>query len=276
MYTIKHRFRVAFIVGLAGGILLAFLYVNPYSGTITLSEFVLQLSGSRGRFPLGLSFSELISFAMRMIPGYVFEMFIGIELYRHFCTASIYVFSRKPNRIQWYMKEILGVALATIFYQVVFMCSVLLVTVLRYRLEMNDAGFILLFYHFILYTMWMFSVSLVSNLVAIFFGSDTSFLIICGGQAAFIAMLGTAKFFENSVGIVNVWLNMNPIAHLVLGWHTGNTESLSNVLTPPYDGMFFSTSIVLMTIICVLTIVFGSFIISKHDFIIADSEIGGV
>lgn len=276
MYTIKHRFRVALIVGLAGGILLAFLYVNPYSGTITLSEFVLQLSGSRGRFPMGLSFSELISFAMRMIPGYVFEMFIGIELYRHFCTASIYVFSRKPNRIQWYMKEILGVALATIFYQVVFMCSVLLVTVLRYRLEMNDAGFILLFYHFILYTMWMFSVSLVSNLVAIFFGSDTSFLIICGGQAALIAMLGMIKFFENSVGIVNVWLNMNPIAHLVLGWHTGNTQSLSNVLTPPYDGMFFSTSIVLMTIICVLTMMFGSFIISKHDFIIADSEIGGV
>ena len=37
------------------GVLLSLAFVNPYSGQVTLSELVLQLSGSRGDLPLGTS-----------------------------------------------------------------------------------------------------------------------------------------------------------------------------------------------------------------------------
>lgn len=276
MYTIKSKIRTAFMIGIAGGIMLAFFYVNPHGGSITLSEFVLQLSGSRGEFILGTSFSELIPFVMRMIPGYVFEMFIGIELYRHFCTASIYVFSRKPNRVQWYIKEVMGVGLATVFYQVILLGASMIVTVLRYRLELDTAGFILLFYHFVLYTIWIFSVSLILNFVAIFAGSDTSFLVVYVVQAVFIAILQMAKIFEDNARIVHIWLNINPMAHLVLGWHTSNMKSLSNALGTLNYGLSFRTSIVMMSGICILTVGFGLFTVKKHDFLITDSEIGGI
>ena len=37
----------------------------------------------------------------------MFELYIGVYLYRHFCTASVYVFSRTIHRTRWYIKECL-------------------------------------------------------------------------------------------------------------------------------------------------------------------------
>ena len=59
----KHK-EITFLLlmGFCCGSLLAFTYINPYNGQITLSELILQLSGSRGEFSLGFSsFPELLS-----------------------------------------------------------------------------------------------------------------------------------------------------------------------------------------------------------------------
>lgn len=66
------------------GVLLSLAFVNPYSGQVTLSELVLQLSGSRGDLPLGTSLPELLSFSIKMVPYFLFELYIGVYLYRHF------------------------------------------------------------------------------------------------------------------------------------------------------------------------------------------------
>ena len=52
----KHK-EITFLLlmGFCCGSLLAFTYINPYNGQITLSELILQLSGSRGEFSLGFS-----------------------------------------------------------------------------------------------------------------------------------------------------------------------------------------------------------------------------
>ena len=49
------------------GVWLSFAYINPYGGTITLSELVLQLSGARGTFALGLNLSELLDLTLRLV-----------------------------------------------------------------------------------------------------------------------------------------------------------------------------------------------------------------
>ena len=73
------RNKVWSIIGISvlGGIFLSFMYVNPFGESITLSETILQLSGSRGEFPLGTSATELMAFLMRMFPSYIFIMIYG-------------------------------------------------------------------------------------------------------------------------------------------------------------------------------------------------------
>ena len=64
----KHK-EITFLLlmGFCCGSLLAFSYINPYNGQITLSELILQLSGSRGEFPLGFSsLPELLSFSSKL------------------------------------------------------------------------------------------------------------------------------------------------------------------------------------------------------------------
>ena len=75
------------MLAVMGGIMLAIGYVNPYAGIISLSELILQLSGSRGDLALGFSINELLSFVMHMIPDFVFEICFGTIIYQHLCTA---------------------------------------------------------------------------------------------------------------------------------------------------------------------------------------------
>ena len=92
------RERIALVtIAVLGGCFLSITYVNPYHHTISLAELVLQLSGSRGNIPMGFSMNELLLLTMRMVPDYLMEMYLGTMLYKHFCTASVYVFSRYPK-----------------------------------------------------------------------------------------------------------------------------------------------------------------------------------
>ena len=120
---IRYRLRMLFLTGVLGGISLSVLYINPYGGEISLSEALLQLSGSRGDFPMGFAMTEMVSFSLRLLPAYLFELFFGIMLYRHFCTASIYIFSRYPKRVRWYFRECLALGGGALLFQVLLVRS---------------------------------------------------------------------------------------------------------------------------------------------------------
>lgn len=166
----KYKIHVAIVLALIGGLLLSLAFINPYSGNTTLSELVLQLSGSRGEFPLGTSLPELVSLVMRMIPGYVFEIYFGTVLYRHFCTASIYVFSRYPKRLKWYFNELLTTGGIAFLYQSLLLVTVIFIATLRYQLQIDTAGIILLVYHLLLHMLWLYFITLCVNLLAIRLG----------------------------------------------------------------------------------------------------------
>lgn len=232
MYVIKNKLLPGLGIGLAGGVLLAFLFINPYQGEISLSEAVLQLSGSSGEFALMPVFRDLISFTIRLLPNYIFEMYLGTELYHHFCTASIYVFSRTPHRIRWYMKEVAGVWIVTLFVQMMQMFASIFVTALRYQVVVNQSGIVLMLFHIVVYAMWFFAMTL-------------------------LFMPQFSRYF----------LNCNPIAHLVIGWHTGRVEILREALDSPYHGVYMESSLFWMVGISVVVIVCGMYLVWKHDFL---------
>jgi hypothetical protein len=273
------KYKVRLVLGLASmcGVFLAMAYVNPYNGKILLSELVLQLSGSRGEFALGFSMTELVSLAMRMISDYVFEIYFGTALYRHFCTASIYVFSRHPKRLRWYFGEVLSIGAMAGLYQTVLLSAVVLATALRYELQINGAGMAVLAYHFMLRGAWVYSATLIVNLLAIWVGSSFSFLAVGGIQFLCIALLGCAETIRQHLDLTalqGVLLNLNPIAHLIVGWHTSDFQAINQVLHSPYSGLDLNHSLLLMFAFCTVSLSLGAVYVKRHDLLLSDSEVG--
>lgn len=265
----KYQNHVILLTAVLGGLFLSIMYVNPYDGTIPLSELILQLCGSRGTFALSFSMTDLISFAMRLTPFLVLECYMGIAVYRHFCTASIYVFSRYPNRRKWYWREMGSVGTEILMFQGVLLFFTILISVVRYQVVVDKAGIILACSYFFIYGLWMYKITVIINLAALWLGSSTSYAVVLGVQMVEITLLGVTDFW-NCYGM----LKYNPIAHLVLGWHGSRIESLDSVLLEPYQGLDLSASLLFEVITCGIILAVGSVIVRKHNLLISDSETG--
>lgn len=272
MYTIKNKIFPLLIAGILSGGILSIVFINPYDGRILVSEAILQLSGSSGAFPLTPAFKDLISFTIRMLPDYMFELYIGIELYRHFCTASVYVFSRTPNRSRWYIREVLEVAVAVFGYQIIKIFAAMSVTFLRYQIEPDHFGFFLLVFHIIVYSLWVFNVSLLINLISIKYGSNNAFIWIVGIQIFMTALLELVQIFESNLTLTKIFLNVNPIAHLVVGWHTGTIKELKNSLEVTYIRLDFKVTLVTMLAISIFSVIVGMYLVSQHEFLILNAN----
>ncbi len=272
MRTVKSRIFQILFVGIFGGLVLAFMFINPYNGNILLSETVLQLSGSMGEFPLMPVFKDLISFTMRMLLDYIFEIYMGIELYRHFCTASVCVFSRTSHRTQWYIKEILEIMVAAFLYQIVKIFSAVIVTYFRYSIQIDRMGIFLLVFHVLVYTMWVFSITLLINIFCIKYGSNNAFIWIGGTQLILTALLELIQIFETNLNFIKIFLNINPMAHLVVGWHTGEADKYKHLLASPYEGLYFKNTIIMLFGFSVLVVITGMHIVCRHDFLQLDVD----
>lgn len=272
MYTIRNKIIPVLIARISSGGILSFVFINPYDGRILVSEAILQLSGSSGAFPLTPAFKDLISFTIRMLPDYMFELYIGIELYRHFCTASVYVFSRTPNRSRWYIREVLEVAVAVFGYQIIKIFAAMSVTFLRYQIEPDHFGFFLLVFHIIVYSLWVFNVSLLINLISIKYGSNNAFIWIVGIQIFMTALLELVQIFESNLTLTKIFLNVNPIAHLVVGWHTGTIKELKNSLEVTYIRLDFKVTLVTMLAISIFSVIVGMYLVSQHEFLILNAN----
>lgn len=257
-------------IAVFGGILLALSYINPYENSIPLSRLILQLSGSRADLMLGRSFPELLGLSIRMIPVFISSIVIGIELFRHFCTASVYIFSRNTKRLRWFCSEILFMLLLSILFNTFLVLSAIGVTCIRYVVLFDAPGMILCIYHILIYSMWLFITALLLAVVAIYIGSDMSYIIIVGSQVFMIGLLGIANISNNSQ-----YISLNPAAHLVLGWHSSYIESISevigNVCTNLSFGLSFSALLVSSLVITVIT----GYLILHYDILTINAEIGG-
>lgn len=276
MHTIKRKLLVILIMGLLFGAAEAVAYVNPYFGTISLSEIVFQLSGSRGNFELDFNINELLGLTIRLIPTFGFELYMGTALYHYFCTASIYVFSRTPSRLRWYMNEIAAQAILSFVCELALMVGTILVTLMRFQVEFDGVGLALCAYHIVLYTLWIYALTVLVNLLAILFGSSTSFALLAGAQLILITLLSLLRLCKDNTVLTAKLLRLNPIAHLVLGWHSSHVEVLDQVMQSPYNGLYLYSSMLLTASLCALTVLLGASVVKRYDLLISNSEMGAL
>lgn len=270
----RHKKAVS-LLGVLSGIYMAIAFVNPWQGNITLAEMVLQLSGSRGEFSLGCSLPELMEYVLRMVPGYVAVMILGKDLYAHFCTASIYVFSRCGDRLKWYRQAAFSLLADVALFEALYTGTVVAVTLLRYRITFSAGGFLLLAYHILIYIVWIYSWVLLMNLCAIKAGSSFAYVVVMGFQAVCVAGLGFIHMLELeavSARVTETVLRLNPIAHTVIGWHG------SSVLSAELAGSRYSMSLwgsaAVLALFCGGVLFCGGILVQRHDLLAEDIELG--
>ncbi len=264
----NERICVFLSVAALSGILLSFSYVGSYNGHITFSGLVTQLSGSQLEFHA----VAILGFAMRLTPMLVLEMFLGIELYRHFCVASVFVFSRCTNRQRWYWREILSVGGQVFLFQVVSMTAVIVTSGVKLDVEWDIMGMVLCFYHLLLFSLWSMAMAVLVNVLALKFGSSISFLVVMMLQAAGTALLWLGSMFEDGTleqAAVLIW---NPMARLVLGWQRSIFPQV--VEQPVYENFYLEASLLIMLFVNGIVLVFGAVMIKRQELLITDYEIG--
>lgn len=272
-----HKKWVVILLGIISGGCISFGFVRPYEEVITLSELVLQLSGSRGEFSMSCNLVELTGFMLRMMPNYILILLWGSKLYSHFCTASIYVFSRCPNRIRWYRKALLPLVKAICVFELLFLSTIVITAVLRYEVIFSVKGFFLLGYHALIYTLWNFTLVLLVNIIAMKLGSSMAFTLVmvihmtCTAALSIIEILTKIKAQQNTI---EVFLWFNPVAHMVLGWH--RSPLLSSELANSRYSLNLSVSILIPALLCIITVVTGGLFIQKQDLLVEDIETGTI
>lgn len=271
--------RYGWYVVIAGvcGVLLSLSRINPYTGQITLQDLVLQLSGSRGDFVMGLYYGAMVDFGFLLLPFFLYQFYGGIQLYRQFCVASVYVFSRTTNRVKWYFTELWGLCKGLLVLQVFLQGTTLLVAALRWDVVWTTEGWLLLGIHVLLFTLWTLTMALGVNLFALVWGSSTGFLVMFSVQAGMLAALCMGQGVESPSPFLDRLLLLNPISRLVLGWQSGGVFVLEGVLPAEYGHVLtLSSSLLLLVLILVAVVVLGLIIIQKKDILVSNLETGGV
>lgn len=263
-------------IGVACGGLLSLSRINPYTGQIPLQDLVLQLSGSRGDFVMELYYGAMVDFGFLMLPFFLYQFYGGIQLYRQFCVASVYVFSRTTNRIKWYFTELWGLCKGLLVLQAFLQGTTILVAVLRWDVVWTGEGWILLGVHVLLFTLWTLTMALGVNLLALVWGSSTGFLVVFALQAGMLAALCTGTKLELADPALARLLFLDPISRLILGWQSGGVFGLEGALPAEYGHVLsLSDSLLLVAVMMIAVVVVGLVVIQKKDILVSNLETGG-
>lgn len=250
------------------GVWLSVSYINPYGGATTLSSLVEQFSGARGDFPLGPNMSELLSFTLRLLPFLVFQALAGIAFYRHYCTASVYIFSRMPDRLRWYAKECALLALETLLYQALMLAAAIGVAAARWTVTDVAHGLPVLLCHLLIWSLWTFAFTLGVNLLAIFVGSSTAFAALAAVQMVCISALIVLNRLEDNPALAQLVKRANPITCLILSWQTSRFAPLAG------GGIYLEDSLALVLILAAGVAVLGGCLVERHDLLVSHSDGG--
>lgn len=271
------------LIGILWGILQSLTFLNS-TESVYLSDIVWKLS-----FPAVYFIpTSLIDMTFQMIPFFLFQAVYGIFLYRHFCTASVYYFTRCEQRKVWFLKELLHLYPIVLTYLLVNALFCIGIVWTSGHIVMDFTGCILFVYYLIIYSLWLFFTVIIMNLLATKKGSGIGFLVVCGGQLIAVTSLvlweqvfpldGTGKTEQNLF-----LLKCNPAAHLVLDWHTSRLETVNKKLSqfnfgfnPNQLNMEFdlNQTCIVFLILCIIAIILGCQIVERHE-VLTDMETGG-
>lgn len=190
-----------------------------------------------------------------------FEIFFGTYIYRHFCTANYYFFSRKNNRIKWFLCECIklyGYAFGYILAQII---GAGIFAVFARLVYYDPLMWRECFFYIMIYSAHLMAVTLLINVISILTNSTVAFTVvelIIMGQIAAYSM--SFRLFGIGEGEFKA-LKYNPFAYMVF-W-----------VQQEYNR--YVQGIVIYLVLVILVAMAGCIVVSRHDFIQSNNETEG-
>lgn len=249
-------------VGCGIGAVTAFRSVNPYDGKADVYYVVTQLSGSNGIVPLSVHFTNLITLSLLFLPHVLFGICMGLYLYRNYCTASVYVFSRITRRGWWYERQLLKVMTYSLLCTGLYMGTVFLITALSFEIIFREGWWKLCLFHLCMQTFWSYILALLVHIGSIFGGSSIG-VLLCVVTNSFCMTL----LCFGTDGATRIIHHLNPIARQVMGWHLIRPVTQEELSFYGAPVLLPVISVVFLMILMGTVTVTGIQIVRTHDFL---------
>ena len=220
------------------------------------------------------------NFFVAYIPLTFFHFFYGTYIYSHFCTASVYYFSRKCNRTGWFLKEVGSLYIFAVLYVIIYLGSEILCCVIFSSVQADISSLYLILYYIVLYSLFLLVVTLAINLSSILFTSNIGLMLVevvvmlCVGA---YLMLGQKYITDDSlIGKYTWMIKANPFSHLIMNLHSSSIEKINKAINVKNIDFDLNISCVVYLSLGIITILAGCIIVNKHNFIVSNQETGGV
>lgn len=210
------------------------------------------------------------------IPLLLFQILYGTYIYRHFCSAGVYFFSRKEKRESWFLKEAVKLYLYVIIYSGLFLLSGVISTMIACNVHFDNLSLIMTAYYLLIYSLFLFAFTLMINIIAIAAGSRIGFIAAAVTEVlgmGFFMMLGKIITDEADIAEKYIWtLKANPFAHLVFGVHSSKINDLNEFINLKNIQFDLNESVIYFFILSLIMVAVGYLIVKKREFIINNRE----
>lgn len=233
-----------------------------------LSDIILNIGFSEMYFTV----YYLIEITVRMLPFFSFQILFGMHIYKHFCSASVYYFSRCTKRTKWFLKEALKIYFISMVFSITILVAGIIVSNIKYDIIIDRVSILVFFYCICCNSLWLSATTIAVNIIAIIGGSGIGFAIVGGLQSVFIALL---KMWDNILPLHNPekaiiygrLLQINPMAHLIVKWHSSRIFELNekiNILNIVFD---LNSTITIYVILNGIILVMGCIVVKNKQIL---------
>lgn len=215
-------------------------------------------------------------FMFQYMPLFIFQILFSVNIYKHFCSASVYYFSRNINRIHWFLKEVAKMYVNAVIYlfvicvtEIVFICFFASITV-------DVSAVIIAIYYILIYSLFLLATTLAINVFSIIFSSNIGFITVQSVILLFISVffmlgnyIGDGVFTEKTT----LFLKGNMIANLIFSIHSSKIEKVNELIHMQEIHFDLNFSILYYLILSAGVLILGCYVVEKHEFIINSKEL---
>ncbi|SKA71385.1 hypothetical protein SAMN02745111_02210 [Eubacterium uniforme] len=263
------KFVKTIIIGIIVGAMVLISGINVTK--MSIYQYILYLSFTG----IGLYKEYIGEFFYRYMPLLVFNIIYGIYIYRHFCCASVYFFSRKNNRVHWFVKEIIDLYIHALLY-IFMICLVgMMVIFIDDKCFMNFNEMLLSLNYILIYSLYLLITTLAINIVAIVFNSTVGFISV---QSVIFFLIAYMMNMGGKLEIIPIkkkylyFLKLNPVSNLLFQIHRIRVDEKYKFLLQDGINIEMRYSILYYLLVLVVLVIIGCVIVHKKEFIINDRE----
>lgn len=248
-----------------------------------LADLVIKNGITGTPFSAGTAISIILD---ALLPVLIIELIYGSYIYKLFCNVGIYYFSRQYSRCSWFLRKCMELYLIIFGYTTIEIgLEILFFSVIR-GISFNFAGLYCLLYYLLHWSLWLFAVTLLINVISLKLTSSGGFMavfigqIFCLGAYVLASPTGIVSSFSWGTTFTNAVIHLNPMSHVILALQKSSNGEIQSIISEAllhenYPLINFNFSIVYLVIMCLFVIMIGNRIVMKFEFFSSNFENGG-